>query len=540
VESYSSFQRRRHPRYGLENTSIPVMWRVVGSAGPEITGEASNISRYGLGLRTPGGLGQMDAEAEIFFPNSRSARVRIKIHHKQRVDADVYMCGVELVFPEEEGRRKVHTFVSSLPEGAIRCRRKAERRRIASRLEKDRRLGERRRDYGIFTESVAFSTRVRTWDASATICRQSEGISAVRIILEGRELISFGSKDYLGLSHDPRVKEAVIQAIHKYGTHSTGSRAVNGTTPLHVELQAELAKFLDTETAFVFPSGYLANFGALSCLLKKGDIAFVDEKVHASMIDGCLASGATLIRFRHNSAEDLKRKLSRAGKVRGLILIEGVYSTDGDLGSLRELNAAATESGVPMMLDDGHGFGILGPTGAGTAEHFGLKGQIDIYLGLFSKALGSLGGFIACKRHLADYLLHMSRGIIFTTALPPAMASGVLAALRIIQTEKGLRDRLWLNVSRMKSGLEELGYHPTGGESPIISIRVGHEHVAYEMTRQLERKGIHVNTFIRPAVKRGEAIIRLTNSAAHSSEDIEQALSAFRLIRSWYQQSYHS
>jgi 8-amino-7-oxononanoate synthase len=349
--------------------------------------------------------------------------------------------------------------------------------------------------------------------------------------MDGRELVSFGSKDYLGLSHDDRVKEAVIRAVRKYGTHATGSRAVNGTNPIHEELESELAEFVGTQAAFVFPSGYLANFGVLSCLLRKGDAALADEKIHASMIDGCLAGGATLIRFRHNSAEDLRRKLRKTGTQRSLILLEGVYSTHGDLGSLKELRAIATESGTPVMLDDGHGFGVLGPTGAGTAEHFGLRGQIDIYLGLFSKALASPGGFIACERHLADYLRHMSRGIIFTTALPPAMAAGALAALRIVRTETSLRERLWSNVTSMKSGLEALGYDPDGGQSPIIAIQVGHEHIAYEMTKKLEDNGIHVNTFVRPAVKRGEALIRLTMSAAHSPQDIERGLNAFKVLR---------
>jgi 8-amino-7-oxononanoate synthase len=505
---------------------------MVGQAGAEFTGRIVDICRYGLSFRTPVGLEPENDTADLLLPDNRSARVKIRILHRQHATPGTRTFGGALGFPDEESRRKVHTFVSSLSPGLIQCRRKAERRAARTQIMNERRILERRRKDGIFSESMAFSARVRMWDQISTLCRKSEGVSGVRIILEGRELVSFGSKDYLGLSHDSRVKEAVIQAIHKYGTHATGSRAVNGTNPIHEKLEAELAEFLDTEAAFVFPSGYLANFAVLSCLLKKGDVALADENIHASMIDGCVASGATLIRFRHNSAEDLQRKLLKAGNSRALILVEGVYSTHGGLGSLRELKAIAVATRTPMMLDDGHGFGLLGPTGAGTAEHFGLKGQIDIYLGLFSKALGSPGGFIGCERHLADYLLHMSRGIIFTTALPPAMAAGALASLRIIRTDSALRERLWSNVAKMKCGLENLGYHPVGGQSPILSIQVGHEHVAYEMTKQLENSGIHVNTFVRPAVKRGEALIRLTMSAAHSSEDIERGLSAFEKMKS--------
>ncbi|MFZ5876867.1 MAG: aminotransferase class I/II-fold pyridoxal phosphate-dependent enzyme [Nitrospirota bacterium] len=510
---------------------VPVMVRMTGVAGTKITGQVWNIGRYGLTFRMGPGFDQTEEEADLILPDSRSAHVRIKILHRQGVDPNTMAYGGEIAFPEEDGRRKVHTFISGLSPGLMRCRRKAERRLLDATGIENKRLRERRRKADIFAESIAFAARAHAWDQISTVCRRSEGISAVRVIMDGRELVSFGSKDYLGLSHDGRVKEAVIQAVRKYGTHATGSRAVNGTNPIHEQLEAELAEFVGAKAAFVFPSGYLANFAVLSCLLRKGDAAVADEKVHASMIDGCVASGATLLRFRHNSAEDLERKLLKVDTPRTLILVEGVYSTHGDLGSLPEIKAIATANGTPIMLDDGHGFGLLGPTGAGTAEHFGLEGQIDIYLGLFSKALASPGGFIACEQHLSDYLRHMSRGIIFTTALPPAMAAGALTALRIIRTERYLRERLWLNVTTMKSGLEALGYHPVGGQSPIIAIRVGHEHVAYEMTKRLEKSGIHVNTFIRPAVKRGEALIRLTMSAAHSSDDIERALQAFDEMR---------
>jgi 7-keto-8-aminopelargonate synthetase-like enzyme len=294
---------------------------------------------------------------------------------------------------------------------------------------------------------------------------------------------------------------------------------------------------LNVEDTLVFPSGYLANFAILTSLLKKGDIAYIDERVHASMIDGCLASGATIIRFRHNSPDDLDKKIARTRCSRSLILIEGVYSTEGDLCPLREIKELSARRGIPLMLDDGHGFGILGDMGAGAPQHFGLNGQVEIYVGLFSKVFGSLGGFVAASREVTDYLLRISRGIIFTTALPVAMAAGVLEGVRIVQQDRLLRNRLWSNVARMKEGLQSLGFFPTGGESPILTIRVAHEHTAYQAARALEALGVYVNTFVRPAVKRGESIVRLTISAAHTEADLETAIAAFATVKPLFDRS---
>lgn len=523
-----SFQRRRHPRFQVLMQGDT---EKVSASDTATACRIINLSRYGMAVKiSPGARFPEDSLIHLTMPDGRSAVCGFRILHR-RIEEGHEISGGILSFPYEDGRRKLHTLLKSLPGGGTDCRRKHQRRLYVGACFHEQRVRERRRHFGIFEPSAAFSSRAKAWDEVSSLFRCAEGISPVRIVLDGKTLISFGSKDYLGLSHDPRVKEAVIRAIERYGTHTTGSRAVNGTNPIHLELQHELASMLNVEDTLVFPSGYLANYSILTSLLKSGDVVYVDERIHASMIDGCLASRATVARFRHNSPNDLERKIARTRAPRSLILIEGVYSTEGDLCPLPEFKALAMEQRIPLMLDDGHGFGILGGTGAGTPEHFGLNGQVEIYVGLFSKVFGSLGGFVASSRELTDYLLRTSRGIIFTTALPAAMAAGVLAGLRIVRYDGALRGKLWSNVAKMKIGLEALGLRPTGGESPILTMRVPHEHTAYGVAKRLERLNIHVNTFVRPAVKRGESVVRVTMSASHSDSDIEAALSAFADVK---------
>lgn len=523
-----SFERRKHPRFRVHFQSYV---EAALTAGAETSFRVLNLSRYGIGGE---GAPEMSVGEEAFvrliLPDGRKASIGVRVLYR-RAENGRTIWGGALSFPQEDGRRRIHSLVSSLPAEDVVSRRKLQRRVSANTPTNERRCSDRRRRFGILEPCVAFASRAKAWDEVSTLFRCAEGISPVRIVLDGRRLISFGSKDYLGLSHHPRVKEAVVRTIGRYGTHSAGSRAVNGTNPVHLDLQRELAKMLGSQDALVFPSGYLANFAILTSLLKKGDVAYVDERVHASMIDGCIASGATVVRFRHNSSEDLEKKIARTRSSRSLILIEGVYSTEGDLCPLQEIKTLSVEKGIPLMLDDGHGFGILGDTGAGTPQHFGMNGQVDIYVGLFSKVFGSLGGFVASSRELTDYLLRTSRGIIFTTAMPVAMAAGVLEGIQIVQQDSGLRRRLWTNVARMKMGLERLGYSPTGGASPILTIRVPHEHIAYRVAKALEELGVYVNTFVRPAVKRGESIVRLTISAAHTDADLDSALAAFATVK---------
>jgi 8-amino-7-oxononanoate synthase len=347
----------------------------------------------------------------------------------------------------------------------------------------------------------------------------------------GRELISFGTKDYLGLAHDPRVKEAAIKALERFGTSVSGSRAMNGTHTLHEQLEHDLASFKRTETAVVYALGYLTNVGMLTALLGKSDVAFLDERAHGSIFDGCRYSGAKIIMFRHNSVEDLRAKIRWARASRCLIVVDGVYSVDGDLANLQKIRAVAREEGVPLMVDDAHGVGILGETGAGTTEYFGMLGDVDLDMGTFSAAFGGVGGFVACSKAVGDYLRHFSTGFTFTVGLPAPNIAAVIEALRIIRHEPALRARLWSNVSRFKADLERLGYPISPSHAAVFAIRTGDERTTYRLDRALRDHGVYVNSFCRPTVRRGEAILRLSVSAAHTDLDLEKAVEAFRAVR---------
>jgi 8-amino-7-oxononanoate synthase len=353
-------------------------------------------------------------------------------------------------------------------------------------------------------------------------------------MVDGVPLLSFASKDYLGLTHHPRVKQAAIQALERFGTSTTGSRALNGTHPLHEELEQEIADFKGSESALVFPGGYFSNLAILSGILQKEDVVFVDEGVHVSIIDGCVTAGSRIVLFRHNSADDLAAKIKRYPYHRRLIIVEGVYSVDGDLGQLPDIRQVAVAHQIPLMVDDGHGFGLMGASGSGTAEHYGLKEGIDLDMGIFSAALAGIGGFVACKSYIRDYLKHFSRGVLFTTSMTPATTAGVLEAIRVIRTDPLLRGKLWQNVKRFKDGITDLGYRICQTGSAIISIPIGNEQNSYKMAHMLKERGVYVNVFRRPAVKRGEGKLRLSMSAAHSEADIDEALDAFKSLRAWF------
>lgn len=527
----NSFQRRRHSRYSI-NQSVILLVNKEGRL-INIPGEIINLSRYGLCLRIGDDISIENSETQVrfTFPNFPLITAGFKFSRKIDTNKGSIQLAGDLSFPDENVRRTLHSFLSTLKEDTIQENRKEERRRNTVAENENRRNGDRRRNLGIFTECTLFSIRSSSWRSQYTNYQPAESKRPGYITIKGRELISFASKDYLGLSHDPRVKEAAIKAIELYGTSVNGSRALNGTLPIHEELENELAKLKNAEAAIIFPGGYFTNIGIISALLKKSDIAFIDEKSHPSIIDGCLAAGARIIVFRHNSIDDLEKKIRRLKPSRSLIIAEGVYSVEGDLGNIPGILEVARIYGIPLMIDDAHGIGVMGKTGAGTVEHFGLKGEVDLDMGIFSAALAGIGGFVACKKYIADYLLHFSRGILFTTALTPSTTAGLLEALRITKTDPLLRDRLWSNIKRLRTGLRDIGYDLGPTESAVMSIQIGNEQTTYDIMRMLENQGVYVNAFRRPAVKRGEAKIRISASAVHSEEDITHTLNTFKEIK---------
>lgn len=526
-EDSTTFQRRKHPRYYTQLKGTLFMTMPEGRIA-EVPCEVTNFSRYGLCFKTgrhftsEGDL----TNIQLSIPNGSATIVGVKTLRKAPFKEETVYAG-EISFPMEDTRRRIHTFLRTLGNDKLIDRRERERRKTTTIQELERREQDRRKKFGIFTECASFASRVKSWKAAYTYYQPAESNSPGRILINGRDLISLGSKDYLGLAHNPRVKNAAITALERYGTSTNGSRALNGTHPLHEELEKELAHFTGAESCLIFPGGYFSNIGILSALLKKDDVVFLDEDVHASIIDGCITGGAKTIFFKHNSAEDLEAKIRRFKAHRSLIITEGVYSVEGDLGSIPDLLEVATTHHIPIMVDDAHGIGVMGHNGAGTPEHFGLKGQFDLNMGIFSAALAGVGGFVACKSYIKDYILHFSRGILFTTSLTPATTAGLIEALKVIKDDPSLRARLWSNIKRLRISLKDLGYQLGPTESSIMSIHIGNEETTYKAVRMLEARGVYVNAFRRPAVKRGEAKIRISVSAAHSEEDISKVLEAF-------------
>jgi 8-amino-7-oxononanoate synthase len=335
------------------------------------------------------------------------------------------------------------------------------------------------------------------------------------------DLINFASYNYLGLSYRPEVKQAIRDAVELYGGGSSGSPILSGTTDLHRELSEEISAFKKKEATLVFPTGYSANVGTIAGLMRSGDLIVADQWAHASIVDGMILSKATSRFFRHNNVEDLDRKLSGfAGKK--LVVVEGVYSMDGDLPPLREIVEVAKRHGARVMIDEAHSAFVFGENGRGVVETLGLEDEVDIHLGTFSKTLGGQGGYTTGSLKLINYLRGFSRSRVFSCALAPTVVAGVLAALRIAKAEPQLRTRLWDNVKFMKAKLEAAGV-PTGeSASQVIPIMVRDDARVFMIGEAIFRNGVYINPVKYPAVAKHKSRFRMSISAAHTREDLEQ------------------
>jgi len=345
------------------------------------------------------------------------------------------------------------------------------------------------------------------------------------VIINGRKVLMFGSNSYLGLTVHPRVKEAAKKAIDKYGTGCAGSRFLNGTLDIHEELEERLAAFVNKEDALLFSTGFQANLGGIAGLVGKGEYVILDKSDHASIVDGARLSYGTVKRFIHNDMESLEKVLSsielEAGK---LIVVDGVYSMDGDIANLPEMVKLKKRYNARLMVDDAHSFGVLGKNGRGTANHFGLEDDVDIVMGTFSKSFASLGGFLASDRAVIDYLRHFARSVIFSASITPASTAAVLAALDIMENEPELIDKLWANTERMRKGVQDMGYDTGTSCTPIIPLIVGDDEKVLKMRRMLLDEGIFVNPVVSPAVPPNKTLIRLSLMATHTFEQIDIAL----------------
>lgn len=344
--------------------------------------------------------------------------------------------------------------------------------------------------------------------------------------IDGKKVLMFGSNSYLGLTNHPKVKEAAKRAIDKYGTGCAGSRFLNGTLDLHLELERRLAEYVGKEAALCFSTGFLANQGALSSLTGRNDYIILDELDHASIIDGSRLSFSKVVKYRHNNMEDLEAKLSALpqSSIR-LIVVDGVFSMEGDIARLPEIVALADTYGASVMVDDAHGLGVIGVNGAGTASHFGLTDKVDVIMGTFSKSFASLGGFIAGDKDVIEYLKHAARSLIFSASMTPAAAASVIATLDIIQSEPEHIQRLWDNTNYARNLLKEAGLD-TGdvSETPVIPIYIRNEESVFRITRMLQDEGIFVNPVVPPAVQPDATLIRFSLMATHTFGQIEMAV----------------
>jgi 8-amino-7-oxononanoate synthase len=380
------------------------------------------------------------------------------------------------------------------------------------------------------------SIRSRCRDDSATKLRlryapyyhAPEWQDGTRIRLGGRDMIMLASNDYLGLSFHPKTIEAARAALLQWGTSTTGARVSNGSRSYHVALEEKLAAFLGKEACQVHSAGYLSCLSALAAFAQKGDIIVADKNIHSCMWDGARLSTATLERFAHNNPDDLRTVAAALPpEAPKMLAVEGVYSMEGHIARLPELLATAAEHKMFTVLDDAHGFGVLGRQGRGTADHFGVANQIDILCGSMSKSLGSVGGFVAGDRELIEYLRTHGKHTIFSAALPPAQAAAASAALDIIQTEPQHLARLQENTRRYRQILVDLGLDIWGSATPAIPVVIGDKHKAYTFWQALMEKGVFTVMSIAPAVPPGKDLIRTAISAGHTDAQLEQIAAAF-------------
>jgi len=359
-----------------------------------------------------------------------------------------------------------------------------------------------------------------------------EAVDGGRVRMGGRWLISLSSNNYLGLTQHPRVIAAAQESIARYGTGSGSARLIGGNLPPHEELEQELARFKQAEDCLLFSTGYMANLGVVTALVGPGDLVIGDRLNHASLIDACRLSGAAFRVYPHGDARRLEEALRRrrGHYRRTLVVTEGVFSMDGDLPPLREIAETARRHDAWLLLDDAHGTGVFGPGGRGSLEHFGIRPEGILQMGTLSKALGSLGGYLAGPRVVVELLRNRARSFIYTTALPPGCAAAALEGLRVLQSEPDLRRRLWENVRIWTAGLRGLGLDLISDAGPIVPVRVGSNRETMALAQALEEAGLYAPGIRPPTVPEGSARIRTSLTALHTEQEMGQALEAFRKV----------
>lgn len=360
--------------------------------------------------------------------------------------------------------------------------------------------------------------------------RKLESAQDSEVVVSGKRVIMIGSNNYLGLTNHPRVKEAAIKAIEKFGSGCAGSRFLNGNLEIHEELEIKLARFFRKEAALVFATGYQTNLGTISALLGRNDVAIIDKYDHASIIDGCRLSFGKVKKYRHNDMKDLERVLEATKDKGKLIIVDGIFSMEGDIADLPNIVKLAKAYGARVMVDDAHGIGVLGAGGRGTAEHFGVEDQVDLIMGTYSKSLAAIGGFVAGSKEVIDFIKHIGRSMIFSASLPPSLVASVSTALDIIEEQPQLRTQLWKNTHKMLKSYKELGYDTGTSETPIVPIIIKDNMKVYAMCKFLFDDGVFVNPVVSPAVPPGRELLRTSYMATHTEEQLDKVLGAFKKV----------
>jgi glycine C-acetyltransferase len=351
------------------------------------------------------------------------------------------------------------------------------------------------------------------------------------VIIDGHEVITLSSNNYLGLTIHPRLREAAIKAVEKYGVGSGSVRTIAGTMTLHNELEEKLARFKHTEASLTFQSGYATNLGVISAIMLEGDMIISDELNHASIIDGIRLCKSPRKVYPHKDMAGLRRALEESrGANKVMVVTDGVFSMDGDIAPLPQIVELAEEYGAFVMVDDAHSSGVLGKNGRGSVSHFGLDGRVALQIGTLSKGIGALGGYVACSQDMRDFLLQRARPVLFSTSHPPSVVATCIAALEILEEDNSLVERLWENTSFFKRGLQQLGFNTGHSETPITPVIVGEGALAMRFSKRLFEEGVFAQGIVFPTVPADKCRVRTIVTAIHTSEELSKALDIFERV----------
>ncbi len=350
------------------------------------------------------------------------------------------------------------------------------------------------------------------------------------VIVNGKKMLMMGSNSYLGLTNHPRVKEAAINATKKYGTGCAGSRFLNGTIDVHIELEEKLAKLVGKDGALAFATGYQSNLGAISAMVSKGEYVITDKYDHASIIDGCKMSYGKMLRYNHNDMASLENALKRTEGKNTLVVVDGIFSMEGDIADIPGILEVIKKYNANLMIDEAHSLGVLSKDGAGAAKYFNAVDDTTIIMGTFSKSLASVGGFLAADKDVIEYLKHHSRPLIFSASLPPASAASVLEALKIMEEEPERIEKLWENTHFMAESFTNMGFDIGNSVTPVIPLHVGDMMIAFKMWKRLSEEGVFINPVVPPAVPPTDTLIRCSFMATHTRKQLEEALDKFEKI----------